>query len=126
MLSLGLAGGAPLRRVLALGAHADDIEIGCGGTMLALSARGRRCDVHWVVLAAEGKRADEARASAEAFLAGVVEPTVEVHAFRDGYFPYVGGEVKDVFEELKAPSTRSSSSRTPATTSTRIIAWSAS
>jgi LmbE family N-acetylglucosaminyl deacetylase len=95
-----LDGGAPVRRVLAVGAHADDIEIGCGATLLALQ-RAYELDVTWVVLAADGAREAEARASASAFLAGSVSHTVVCHRFRDGYLPYVGGEVKDVFEELK-------------------------
>ena len=54
--------------------------------------------VTWVVLSAEGQREDEARASAETFLrAAAVRAEVIVHGFRDGYFPYVGGDVKDVF-----------------------------
>ena len=60
----------PLRRVLAIGCHADDIEIGCGGTLLTLARANPELEVDWVVLAAPGGRADEARASAEAFLAG--------------------------------------------------------
>jgi LmbE family N-acetylglucosaminyl deacetylase len=89
------------RRVLAIGCHADDIEIGCGGTLLSLVRSNPQLEVDWVVLAAPGERADEAKASAESFLAGLEAPRVEVHGFRDGYLPYLGGEVKDVFEELK-------------------------
>ena len=91
----------PPRRVLAIGCHADDIEIGCGGTLLTLARSTPGLEVHWVVLAAPGERGAEAKASAEAFLAGVADARVEVHAFRDGFLPYVGGEVKDVFEDLK-------------------------
>jgi LmbE family N-acetylglucosaminyl deacetylase len=98
-LSLSLA--EPLRRVLAIGCHADDIEIGCGGTLLSLARANPKLEVDWVVLAAEGERADEARASAEGFLAGVVTSRVEVLGFRDGFLPYLGGEVKDAFEALK-------------------------
>jgi LmbE family N-acetylglucosaminyl deacetylase len=92
--------GAPVGRVLALGSHADDIEIGCGATLLALSRA--RPDVHvtWVVFTAKGEREREARASADAFLGDRAE--VIVHGFRDGFLPYVGAEVKDVFEELKS------------------------
>jgi LmbE family N-acetylglucosaminyl deacetylase len=93
-------GDAPVRRILALGAHADDIEIGCGATILALQ-RAQRIDVTWVVFAAEGRRGDEARESAKAFLADAESSSVECHRFRDGYLPYVGGEVKDAFEDLK-------------------------
>ncbi len=101
MLALSLADGRePVRRVLVLGAHSDDIEIGCGATLLALT-RSASIAVTWVVFAAERERGDEARASAEAFLASAAEVDIVVHAFRDGYFPYVGADVKDVFEDLK-------------------------
>jgi LmbE family N-acetylglucosaminyl deacetylase len=101
MLQLSaLPGDAAPHRVLVLGAHADDIEIGCGATMLALQ-QAHPLDVSWVVLSAHDEREGEARESAEAFLAGAERASVECHRFRDGYLPYVGGEVKDVFEELK-------------------------
>jgi LmbE family N-acetylglucosaminyl deacetylase len=99
MLSLSPA--EPLRRVLAIGCHADDIEIGCGGTLLSLGRANAELEVDWVVLASPGSRADEARASAADFLAGCAVARVQVHEFRDGFLPYVGSEVKDVFEELK-------------------------
>ena len=99
---LSLSTPEPLRRVLAIGCHADDIEIGCGGTLLTLAQANPGLEVDWVVLAAPGDRAAEARASADAFLAGVADAHVVVHDFRDGYMPYVGREVKDVFEALKA------------------------
>jgi LmbE family N-acetylglucosaminyl deacetylase len=94
-------GSQPLRRVVALGSHADDIEIGCGGTLLALTRAQPNVAVTWVVLGAEGEREQEARASAEAFLRASSSSEIVVHGFRDGFFPYVGGEVKDVFEALK-------------------------
>ena len=100
MLSFVLPRGRTSLRVLALGAHADDIEIGCGGTILTL-AESYDVAVTWVVLGAEGVRQNEARASAAAFLEGAADATVLCHGFRDGYFPYEGAAVKDVFEELK-------------------------
>ena len=90
-----------VRRLLVLGAHADDIEIGCGATLLALTRARPEVEVTWVVLGAEGSREAEARASAESFLQAARRSTVVVHGFRDGFFPYVGGEIKEVFEELK-------------------------
>jgi LmbE family N-acetylglucosaminyl deacetylase len=90
------------RRVLALGSHSDDIEIGCGATLLALTRARPEIEVTWVVLGAEGRREREARASAEAFTAAASRSDVVVHGFRDGFFPYIGAEVKNVFEELKA------------------------
>jgi LmbE family N-acetylglucosaminyl deacetylase len=87
-------------RVLALGCHSDDIEIGAGGTLLRLSEAYPELNVRWIVLSADGPRRDEARASAEDLL-GSAHLTLELHEFRSGYFPYEGGRVKDVFEELK-------------------------
>ena len=87
--------------ILCLGAHSDDIEIGCGGTMLRLIDEYPLLHVFWVVFGARGRRADEARKSAKLFLAGVTEKKVVIRDFRDGYFPYCGAEIKDYFEELK-------------------------
>jgi LmbE family N-acetylglucosaminyl deacetylase len=98
---LNLSAAESLRRVLAIGCHADDIEIGCGGTLLTLARANPGLEIHWVVLAAPGARGDEARASAQAFLAEAGESRVEVHEFRDAYLPYVGDEVKQVFDDLK-------------------------
>jgi LmbE family N-acetylglucosaminyl deacetylase len=103
MLGLSLAfSQRSIRRVLALGSHADDIEIGAGGTLLALTRARPELEVTWVVLGASGEREREARASAEAFLAACERRNVVVHGFRDGFLPYVGGGVKDVFESLKS------------------------
>jgi LmbE family N-acetylglucosaminyl deacetylase len=88
-------------RILALGAHADDIEIGCGGTLLRLLATRPDAEVLWVVMCATPERAAEARASADAFLRGVARATVVVRDHRDGYLPYAGAAVKDEFEQLK-------------------------
>jgi LmbE family N-acetylglucosaminyl deacetylase len=87
--------------VLALGSHPDDLEIGCGGTILRLAETSQSLEVWWVVLAAHGERAEEAEGSAEAFLAAVPERRVVLKQFRDGFFPYGGGEIKEFFEELK-------------------------
>ena len=88
--------------VLALGAHSDDIEIGCGGTILRLAELAPSARVHWVVLSGGGERAEEAKASASAFLGGFASSSAVVESFRDGFFPYVGGGVKEFFEHLKA------------------------
>ena len=102
MLNFPLPSGPRLSRVLALGSHADDIEIGCGATLLALTRTRPDLELTWVVLGAHGRREREARASAEAFVGPATSSEVVVHGFRDGFFPYVGGEVKDVFEDLKS------------------------
>ncbi len=87
-------------RLLCLGAHADDLEIGCAGTVLKLaSARG--ASVRWLVFGAAGPRMIEARQSAESLLSDAADSEIEVHSFRDGFFPYQGGEIKERFEQLK-------------------------
>ena len=102
MLALSPFGdGAPLRRVLAIGCHADDIEIGCGGTLLGLTRSRPDVEVTWVVLGAEGAREAEARASAEGFLGSAAGSEVIVLGFKDAYMPYRGEAVKDAFEDLK-------------------------
>lgn len=101
MLALSLPGQAQLRRVLAVGCHADDLEIGCGGTLLTLIRERSALEVTWVVLGAEGERAAEARASADRFLEGAARSEVVIHPFRDGFMPYRGEEVKEAFEDLK-------------------------
>jgi len=102
MLALSPFGdGAPLRRVLAIGCHSDDIEIGCGGTLLGLTRSRPDVEVTWVVLGAEGARAAEARTSAEDFLSGAASSEILVHGFKDAYMPYHGESVKGAFEDLK-------------------------
>lgn len=88
-------------RILCLGAHADDIEIGCGGTVLGLLEANPQATVHWVVFSADGERRTEARRSADWFLHNAPSRTVVVHQFRDGFFPYVGASIKESFERLK-------------------------
>src|SRR5579862_4306147 len=86
--------------VLCLGAHSDDIEIGCGGTLLHLKSILPGMRFHWVVFSASGSRGQEAAKAVELFTAGCAKEVV-LKNFRDGYLPYSGGEVKDFFEELK-------------------------
>ena len=99
MLGLGLGPG-PFR-LLCLGAHPDDIEIGAGGTIARLATEGRLAEVAWLVLTGTGRRADEARAGAVAFTEGGPAPTVWVEGFRDGFLPSAHEAVKDRFERLK-------------------------
>ncbi len=88
-------------KLLCLGAHADDIEIGCGGTILRLVAEMPRLSVRWIVLSGDDVREKEARSGAATFLGQVSESHIEILRFRDGYFPFQGAEIKDYFEALK-------------------------
>jgi LmbE family N-acetylglucosaminyl deacetylase len=88
--------------VLCLGAHSDDIEIGAGGTILEWIASGVQLEVRWCVLSAIGPRAEEAVASANAFLAGAASKRIELGQFKDGFFPYQGNDIKTWLEILKA------------------------
>jgi LmbE family N-acetylglucosaminyl deacetylase len=99
-LSLGKKGSAPLT-ILCLGAHSDDIEIGCGGTLLHLKHGGAKLKFHWVVFNAAGRRGEEARKASELFTAGC-EKEVVLKEYPDGFMPYSGAQVKDCFEELKS------------------------
>ncbi len=94
------AQGAPLR-ILCLGAHSDDLEIGCGGTMLRLTSEHPGSSVHWVVFSADAQREREARASASDFLANAAATTVTVNSFRESYFPAAWAQIKDSFEEIR-------------------------
>jgi len=90
-----------LRTLLCLGAHCDDIEIGCGGTVLQLAEHYPELRVHWVVLSSSPERAAEARRSAERFLQRVRNPEVVIKEFRNSFFPFVGAQIKEFFEDLK-------------------------
>lgn len=91
---------SPLR-VLCLGAHCDDLEIGCGATVLKLIARDPATEFRWVVFGSTEERASEALQSARQFLNNAKEKEITVKDFRDGFFPYLGYAIKEYFEELK-------------------------
>src|SRR5262245_7079850 len=87
--------------VLCLGCHSDDIEIGCGGAILRLAAEYPTATFHWVVFSAEGVRCAEAVRSAQSFTQGARLGGPLIRNFPDGFLPFVGAEVKTVFEQLK-------------------------
>ena len=101
MISLGFQEASGPLTALFLGAHSDDIEIGCGGTVLQLKAQHPDLRIHWVVLTGAGPRNAEALKAASLFTAGS-QAEVIVKDFRDGYLPHSGPAVKDFFEELKS------------------------
>jgi LmbE family N-acetylglucosaminyl deacetylase len=96
-----LENGIGPKKILALGAHADDIEIGCGGTILRFLDENPATEVVWVVFGASEQRRTEALESANLFLANAQRKEIVIKEFRDGYFPYIGTEIKNFFEELK-------------------------
>jgi len=87
--------------VLCLGSHSDDIEIGCGGTILQLIEQYPGSCFHWVVFSAIGVREQEARRGAELFVGPMRLEEPLLKTFPDGFFPFAGAEVKKVFEEMK-------------------------
>jgi LmbE family N-acetylglucosaminyl deacetylase len=101
MLPLRLAEPPGPLEVLCIGAHSDDIEIGCGATLRALVQRGHRLRVTWAVLSAGGAREAEARHSAQAWLAGAAELDLHISGFADTQFPGMFGELKQHFGRLR-------------------------
>ena len=101
MLTLNLPGGeSDVLSILCVGAHCDDIEIGCGGTLLELAAQ-RRVRVTWLILSSDPERGREARRSAAAFLGHAADVQLDIREHRDGFLPYLGPQVKEEFEQLK-------------------------
>ena len=101
MIPLRLDGGTTgALQILCLGCHSDDIEIGCGGTILRLAAQYPDSVFHWVVFSAIGVRQAEAQHAAALFAGDRLRGPL-LKTFPDGFMPFVGDQVKTVFEELK-------------------------
>src|SRR3990170_9159154 len=100
MLRLKFFGENQEPKILCLGAHADDIEIGCGGTILKLIQQVPKAQFYWVVFSGNENRANEAYLSGNLFLNEVKSKHIDVKNFRESYFPFVGDEIKDYFEGL--------------------------
>jgi LmbE family N-acetylglucosaminyl deacetylase len=103
-LSFNHNAGSPLS-VLCLGAHADDIEIGCGGTLLQLTQRNPNISIQWVVLSATPLRSREARQSANIFLRNACQKRLVIKKFRDSYFPFAGDRIKTFVQQLSRETT---------------------
>ncbi len=102
MLKLSLGSPNQPLRLLCIGAHSDDIEIGCGGTILEWLSTYIHAEVTWVVLCAPGARTHEARDSANALLRKAKQRNLVLRDFQDGYLPAQFNQAKDLFEEFKA------------------------
>lgn len=99
-MKFSLSGTNPLV-VLCLGCHPDDIEIGCGGTLLRLIEEQHNCRFYWVVFSAIGARRSEAQRAAKLFVGSERLKHLLLKQFRDGFMPFVGADIKFVFEKLK-------------------------
>lgn len=88
-------------RFLFLGAHSDDIEIGCGGTVAALRRAYPAAVVTWIIIGARDERAAEARRAARILLGDIPKSQVIIQEFQDGHFPTAGAEIKSFFESIK-------------------------
>src|SRR5678815_5281823 len=90
------------KKFLCLGAHSDDIEIGCGGTILALTEAYSGLNVFWAVFSAKGKRRLEARSSAELFLKDAGASKLVLKQFQESYFPGDVDRIKTFCESVKS------------------------
>jgi LmbE family N-acetylglucosaminyl deacetylase len=87
--------------VLCLGAHCDDIEIGCGGTVLRLMHDYPDANVQWIVFSSNRVRRAEFKNSSRSFLGKKNASLNKTYEFKDGYFPNTWKDIKDVFEKIK-------------------------
>jgi LmbE family N-acetylglucosaminyl deacetylase len=102
MFTVDISGPKRSLKLLCLGAHSDDIEIGCGGLILSLLSHHKTVDVDWVVFSAPSGRDKEARRSAGLFLRGARRKRIVLRKFRDSFFPFDAAPIKAVFEDLKS------------------------
>jgi LmbE family N-acetylglucosaminyl deacetylase len=100
MLKISLNNDSPIK-ILCLGAHCDDIEIGCGGTIIKLVRTLPDVEIRWVVFSSDDRRGKEALKSSKDFLKDVKKKKIEINKFRNSFFPYHGAEIKEHFEKLK-------------------------
>lgn len=97
MLKISLENDSP-KKILCLGAHCDDIEIGCGGTLIKLIRAVKGAEIRWVVFSSDDRREKEASDSAKNLLKDVKKKKIQINRFRNSFFPYYGAEIKEYFE----------------------------
>ena len=102
MLPLSLGLNRSCLRVLCLGAHSDDLEIGCAGTLLRWLRDYEQVCVTWVVMSAQGARGVEARRSARALLRGAAQLDLVLGDFRDALFPTEFERAKTFLSDVRA------------------------
>jgi LmbE family N-acetylglucosaminyl deacetylase len=88
-------------KILCLGSHCDDIEIGCGGTILQMAEQLPQAEVYWIVFSSDPVRAREATDSAHCFLERAKAKTILIKDFQTSFFPFTGAAIKEDFEQLK-------------------------
>lgn len=101
MISLKLNNLEEPLTVLAMGAHCDDIEIGCGGTILSIIKGNPHVNITWIVFSSTGKRKIEATKGAKLYCENAATFDLKIFDFKDGFLPYHGEDLKNTFESLK-------------------------
>ena len=91
--------------ILCIGAHCDDIEIGCSGTLLSFLQSAPDTTINWVVCSSTAERKQETELAARRL--GIGKRQIRLHFldFRDGYLPWSGAEVKDALRRVTSPMT---------------------
>jgi len=101
---LALTLGSPRNRrleILCIGAHCDDIEIGCGGSLLALQKQYPQCRIHWLVLTSIPSRRQEAMTAMKKLVRVAARGNVRICELQDGFLPACFADAKTQFEAMK-------------------------
>jgi LmbE family N-acetylglucosaminyl deacetylase len=93
--------GSRALRVLCIGAHCDDIEIGCGGTLRALQDQRKKIVIDWALLSGSAQRAAESTKAMSLLVAPRARGEIRFGEFADGRFPADYARIKEYFESLK-------------------------
>ncbi len=102
MMPLGrLTGSGEPLRLLCIGAHCDDIEIGCGGTLLTWMMQRRVQQMVWVIFSSTPERKAEAEASADRYFDAIPQSKLLIYDFIDSRLPFQAQQVKDCVEGLR-------------------------